>query len=66
MQEELYEVVIQHGDVSKRLVTKAVSEEDAASKFNRHIVCQWVGYPWEDPEDLLDGTIDKIENDGSI
>ena len=66
MQEELYEVVIQHGDVTKRLVTTAVSEEDAASKFNRHIVCHWIGYPWEDPEDLLEGTIDKIQDNASI
>jgi len=66
MQEELYEVVIQHGDVTKRLVTSAQSEEDAASKFNRHLACQWVGYPWEEPEEFLDGVIDKIQNDATI
>lgn len=63
---DLYEVVITHNSITKRLETLAKSPEEAASKFERHIVCNWCGYPWETPEQLLDGTIDKLENNGRI
>ena len=64
--EETYEVVIEHNGEEKRLFTTAESPEHAATKFNRHITCQWIGYPWEEPEQLLDGTIDKLENGGRV
>ena len=63
---ELYEVVIEHNSQQKYLYTLAESAEEAGQKINRYIICQWVGYPWTDPEALLDGTIDKIKNDDII
>lgn len=64
--ENTYEVVIDHNGEEKRLFTTAESLEEAAAKFNRHITCHWIGYPWEAPEDLLDGTIDKLQNGANV
>jgi len=65
-EDSLYEVVIEYESREKRLYTVAASEEEASNKFNRHITCQWVGYPWDGPETLLEGTFDKLENGAMI
>jgi hypothetical protein len=65
-QDELYALTIEYESTEKRIFTFASSPEEASRKFHRHIVCQWVGYPWETPEDLLCGTIDKLVNGAKI
>ena len=63
---DLYVVVIEHESRRKELYTYAESEEEAGMKFHRYIVCQWIGYPWDDPESLLAGTFDKLENGATL
>lgn len=58
--ENLFEVVLEHNSRTKHLFTLADSEEEAGQKFNRYITCQWIGYPWDGPETLLEGTFDRI------
>lgn len=64
---DLYEVVIEHENLEKRLYTLADSEQEAGEKFGRHLICQWVGYPaWDVPETLLEQAFDKLENGATI
>jgi hypothetical protein len=64
--DELYVLMVEYNSQQKNLYTFAPSPEEASQKFHRHMVCQWVGYPWETPEDLLCGTIDKLVNGAKI
>lgn len=59
---DLYVVTIEHDNREKKLYTIADSEEEAGTKFHRYIICQWIGYPWDGPETLLEGTFDKISD----
>lgn len=63
--EEMYFVDVEFHDDVKRLYTVAKYPELAAEKIHRHIICQWVGGIFEDPETLLEGVFDKLEN-GSV
>jgi hypothetical protein len=63
---DVFLVTIEFDDKTKILYTNAASEEEAASKFHRYLVCHWIGGVWDEPEMLLAGVIDKIENGAMI
>jgi hypothetical protein len=57
---------VTYQDYEKTLYTVAHSYEEAGQKFHRHMVCQWIGYPFDSPETLLEGVFDKIEDGAFI
>lgn len=63
---EMYAVTIDQNEASKTLFTLAADPEEAGVKFNRHLTCQWVGRPWEDPDTFLVGVFDKLVDGETI